>query len=195
MSLSDAINLRLPGSGNLFSPAAFSALRRSLRMASGLVLFTYITAHLVNHALGLVSLAAAERGLEYAVEVWYSMPGTVLLYGAAATHFLLALWAVYERRTFRLPPADLLRIALRFKVPIIRISSFANTRRAYGLLGLWTDYTPVIANLWLADAQGMQVGLLAPGWIPGCMGLPFAFNRRPLYRELRYVPFAIALLL
>ena len=78
-------------------------------MASGLVLFTYISAHLVNHALGLVSLAAAEKGLEYAIEVWYSLPGTVLLYGAALVHFLLALWSIYERRTFRLPPAELLR--------------------------------------------------------------------------------------
>ena len=37
-------------------------MRRSLRLASGLVLFTYITAHLVNHALGLVSLKTAEAG-------------------------------------------------------------------------------------------------------------------------------------
>src|SRR5262245_17761687 len=34
-----------------------------------------------------------------AVEVWYSVPGTLLLYGAVATHFLLALWVVYERRS------------------------------------------------------------------------------------------------
>jgi adenylate cyclase len=195
MSLSDAISLRLPGGKKLFSPATFSLLRRSLRMASGLVLFAYITAHLVNHALGLVSLAAAERGLEYAVEVWYSMPGTALLYGAAATHFLLALWSVYERRTFRLPPAELLRIALGFTLPIILINHFANTRLAYDLFGLSSDYTRVIANLWLADSQGMQLGLLAPGWLHGCMGLHFAFSRRPLYRELRYVLFAIALLL
>ena len=58
---------------------ASSTMRRSLRLASGLVLFTYITAHLVNHALGLVSLKTAEAGLEFAVEVWGSWPGTVLL--------------------------------------------------------------------------------------------------------------------
>ena len=62
-------------------------------MASGLVLFTYIGAHLLNHALGLISLGAAEAGMEYAVEVWYSLPGTILLYGAFATHFMMALIA------------------------------------------------------------------------------------------------------
>src|SRR5216683_4574313 len=195
MSLADSIRLRLRGSEKSFSAPSFSALRRSLRMASGLVLFAYIAAHLVNHALGLISLDAAERGLEYAVEVWYSLPGTALLYGAAATHFLLALWSVYERRTFRLPPAELLRIALGFTLPIILINHFANTRLAYDLFGLSSDYTRVVANLWAANSQGMQLGLLAPGWLHGCLGLHFAFNRRPLYRQLRFVLFAVALLL
>jgi hypothetical protein len=31
-------------------------------MTSGLILFTYIGAHLTNHALGLISLDTAERG-------------------------------------------------------------------------------------------------------------------------------------
>ena len=144
------------------SELSWSAVRRTLRLTSGLVLFAYIAAHLLNHALGLVSLKAAEAGMEIAVEVWYSLPGTVLLYGAAAVHFVLALWAVYERRTFRLPPAELLRIALGFTLPIILINHFANTRLAYDLFGLSSDYTRVVANLWVADSQGMQLGLLAP---------------------------------
>src|ERR1700674_3142660 len=193
--LTDAINLRLPGIERLRSQLELSSHRRNLRMASGLILFAYVTAHLVNHALGLISLDAAERGLGFAVAVWYSLPGTVLLYGAAATHFVLALWAVYERRTFRLPPAELLRIALGFTMPMILINHFANTRLAYELFGLSSDYTRVIANLWVADSQGMQLGLLAPGWVHGCLGLHFAFNRRPLYHQLRFALFAVALLL
>src|ERR1700694_1182385 len=98
MALTDSISLRLPGREQVLSRLAPKALRRNLRMASGLVLFTYITAHLLNHALGLVSLNAAEEGLGIAEDVWDSLPGTALLYGAAAVHFLLALWAVYERR-------------------------------------------------------------------------------------------------
>ncbi len=195
MRLTDTINLRLPGIEK-FSPQLRSSwLQRTLRMASGLILFTYISAHLINHALGLVSLDVAERGLEFAVTVWYSLSGTILLYGAAATHFLLAVWAVYERRTFRLPPAELLRIALGFTMPMILINHFANTRLAYDLFGLSSDYTRVIADLWVADSQGMQLGLMAPGWLHGCLGLHFAFNRRPLYRQLRFALFAVALLL
>jgi adenylate cyclase len=171
-----------------------SWIRRTLRLASGLVLFTYITAHLVNHALGLISLDTAEAGLEFAVEVWSSVPGTLLLYGAFAIHFLLALWSVYERRTFRLPPLELLRIALGFMLPVILIGHAANTRLAWELFQMPSDYARIVTNLWVSDQQGMQLGLLAPGWLHGCLGLHFVFNRRPLYRHLRYVLFAFALL-
>src|SRR6266508_713369 len=181
-------------SKTLFSRLTSSAARRNLRMASGLVLFTYIGAHLTNHALGLVSLQVAEAGLEIAVEVWSSLPGTVLLYGAAASHFLLALWAVYDRRTFRLPPAELLRIALGFTLPMILIGHAANTRLAWELYGLPSDYARVVSNLWVSDSQGWQLGLMAPGWLHGCLGLHFAFNRRPLFRQLRFVLFGGALL-
>src|SRR5215510_9164681 len=195
MTLASAWQARANWNWNLLSELASSSVRRTLRMTSGLILFTYIGAHLTNHALGLSSLDTAERGMEIAVEVWYSVPGTLLLYGAAATHFILALWAVYERRTFRLPPLELLRIALGFTLPIILIGHAANTQLAYEMFGLSSDYTRVVANLWAADQQGLQLGLLAPGWLHGCLGLNFAFKRRPLFRQLRFVLFAIALLL
>jgi adenylate cyclase len=103
------------GDEKLLSKLTSNATRRSLRMASGLILFIYIGAHFLNHSLGLISLDAAEAGMGIATEVSYSVPGTVLLYGAAAIHFLLALWAVYERRTLRLPPAEHIRIAMGFR--------------------------------------------------------------------------------
>src|SRR3954471_11427169 len=71
---------------------------RRVRLITGLVLFVYIFSHLLNHALGLVSLAAAERMLFVAKDVWYSLPGTIVLYGAAATHVALALRTLYTRQ-------------------------------------------------------------------------------------------------
>ena len=172
-----------------------SWMRRTVRMTSGLILFAYLGSHLLNHALGLISLETAEHGMEYAIAVWYSLPGTVLLYGSAAAHFLLALWAVYERRTFWLPPIELLRIALGFTLPLLLIGHAVNTRLAYDLLGLASDYTRIVTNLWMIGNQGWQLGLMAPGWLHGCLGLHLAFNRRSWYRKSRYILFAIALLL
>src|SRR5580693_897739 len=92
-----------------------------LRLLSGTVLLTYIALHLANHALGLISLDAAEAGLAVAVIVWHSMPMTIVLYSAAATHVMLAIFAVYERRTLKLPPVELLRIALGLWLPVMLI--------------------------------------------------------------------------
>lgn len=164
-------------------------------MASGLILFIYIGAHLTNHALGLISLEAAEAGMSIAVEVWYNPLGTALLYGSFVIHFMMALYAVYERRTFRLPPLELLRIALGFTMPILLIGHAASTRLAYELFGLSSDYARVVANLWVTGSQGWQLGLMAPGWLHGCLGLHFAFSRRAWYRRSRFVLFAVALLL
>ena len=179
----------------LFQKIVSSFSRRTLRLASGLVLFAYITMHLANHALGLVSLDAAEAGLKIALIMWHSWPGTVLLYGAFVFHFFNALWAVYEMRTFRMPPAELLRIVLGFWLPIALIGHVAATRIAFELYNQSSTYSLVIGNLWASGLPGWQLGLLAPGWIHGCLGLHFAFNRRLFYIRLRYILFAAALLL
>lgn len=179
---------------DLFANVTPNSLRRILRLTSGLVLFAYITMHLANHALGLVSLDAAEAGLRIALVVWHSWPGTALLYGAFAIHFSNALWAIYEMRTFRMPPAELLRIVLGFWLPIALIGHVAATRIAFGLFSQSSTYSLVIGNLWASGLPGWQMGLLAPGWIHGCLGLHFAFNRRLFFIRLRYVLFALALL-
>jgi adenylate cyclase len=168
---------------------------RDLRLGSGLVLFAYLVAHLANHALGLVSVDAAEIGLRVAVAVWHSVPGTVVLYGAAAIHLALAMRAVYERRSLRMPVAEALRIAAGFTMPLLLIGHFATARVGFELYGLHPDYHRIVWALWASDGEGRQLALLAPGWLHGCLGLNFAFGRRPLYRRLRPVLFGIALLL
>ena len=169
--------------------------QRDIRLASGLVLFAYVTSHLVNHALGLISIDAAERGLALGVRIWQSLPGTVLLYGAAAAHLTLAFVAIYRRRTLRMPPADLLRILLGLGIPLLLIGHAIATRLAHELYGYAPEYHRVVWALWTSDAEGRQLALLVPGWLHGCLGLHFAFCRRRLYQRLRFVLFAVVLLL
>ncbi|HCB1864311.1 TPA: hypothetical protein MYQ25_005405 [Citrobacter amalonaticus] len=85
---------------NITSPS-FST--RQVRLASGLVLFSFVATHLANHALGLVSLGAMEAGRSVFLAIWRSMPGTFALYGAFVVHFALALRAIYSRRAWRMP--------------------------------------------------------------------------------------------
>jgi len=178
----------------LFDHSVSRTLRR-IRLISGLILFTYVFLHLSNHALGLISLDTAEAGLRLSVLIWHSWPGTVVLYGAGLAHISLAFYSLYQRRTLRLPPAELLRIALGLWLPVLLIGHVASTRISYALFDSVPDYAHIVGSLWLSNAQGRQFGLLAPGWIHGCLGVQFAYNRTPLFRKARFILFAIALLL
>jgi adenylate cyclase len=168
---------------------------RPLRLGSGLVLFGYLAGHLANHALGLISVAAAERGLRVAMAVWHSAAGTSLLYGAAAIHVVLALGTLALRRTDRMPPSDAVRIVLGFGIPLLLLGHFATTRIAFELYGVQPDYHRIVSMLFSSGGEGRQLALLVPGWVHGCMGLNLAFGRRRWWRLLRPALFAAALLL
>jgi len=173
----------------------FRLSRQDLRLGSGLILFAYVAVHLANHALGLISVAAAQRGLRVAVAVWHSFPGTVLLYGAAGIHIALALLALYERRTLRMPPLEALRIALGLSIPTLLIAHVVATRIAFEAYGAEPGYASVVWQLWHSNRECRQMALLVPGWLHGCLGLNFAFARRVWYQRMRFVLFGAALLL
>src|SRR5258708_6740381 len=175
--------------------ASFRLTRQDLRLGSGLVLFAYITVHFTNHALGLISVSAAERGLRVAVAVWHSLPGTVLLYGAAGIHIVLSFVALYEHRTLRMPPLELVRIVLVFAIPTLLIAHFITTRFAFEAYGAQPDYARIVWMLWHSNREGRQMALLVPGWLHGCLGLNFAFGRRAWFQRLRMILFGVALLL
>lgn len=170
--------------------------RRGLRFASGVVLFVYLTTHLINHALGLISLAVAEAGLDYAMQVWQSRVGTAILYGAALVHVGLAFEAVYQRRTFiRMPFRDLLRIALGLNLPVLLIAHAASTRLASEFYDYQLFYADVVRDLWQSGSQTRQFAILAPGWIHGCLGLQAALGRAQWWRKSLPLLFGIFLVL
>jgi adenylate cyclase len=173
----------------------FRLTRSDLRLGSGLILFVYVATHFTNHALGLISVAVAERGLGVTVAVWHSLPGTVLLYGAAAIHITLAFVALYEHRTLRMPPMELLRIALGFGIPTLLIAHAVSTRLAFEAYGAQPDYARIVWMLWHSNREGRQMALLVPGWLHGCLGLSFAFGRRAWFQRMRLILFGAALLL
>ncbi|HJZ42962.1 MAG TPA: adenylate/guanylate cyclase domain-containing protein, partial [Hyphomicrobiaceae bacterium] len=69
------------------------ALQR-LRLASGLLLFTFAATHFLNHALGLVSLDAMHGMQAWRKVVTRSWPGSMLLAGAFLVHISLALYKI-----------------------------------------------------------------------------------------------------
>jgi adenylate cyclase len=164
-----------------------------LRLASGLVLFAYIALHLTNHALGVISLDLAERGLGLAVLIWQSRPGTVLLYGAAAVHFGLALRTVFLRRHWNLPLIETIRLASGFSLPLLLIGHVVTTRVTASFYDVPVSYGRIVALLVASGSQGWQLALLAPGWLHGSLGLWITLRRRPWAQRLKPVLSALVL--
>ena len=166
---------------------------RRWRLYSGLIMFAYIGLHMVNHALGLWSLPLAERGLGLAIALWHSLPGTILLYGAAATHFLLALRTLYERRHWNLPAIEWVRLWAGFSLPWLLIGHVMSTRVAGGWYAYIISYENVVGALVGGGLQGWQIALLAPGWIHGCLGIWLNLRRSLVMRRLK--PALVALMI
>jgi adenylate cyclase len=165
--------------------------RRHLRLGSGLAMFTYIALHMANHALGLVSLDAAERGLELSVALWHSWPGSALLFGSAAVHLSLAFLAIHEKRSLRIAPIEAVRIAAGLTIPLLLIGHLASTRIAFELFDAAPRYARVVGAIWANQSEARQLGLMAPGWLHGCLGIHIAAGRARWYRRVR-VPLLLA---
>ncbi|MGF6778485.1 hypothetical protein [Paraburkholderia sp. GAS334] len=171
-----------------------SVLRR-FQLGSGVVLLIYLFLHLVNHALGIWSLDLAGRGLTLALRLWHSVPGTIALYGAASLHFALAVRTIYGRRHWALPPTEWIRLWAGLSLPLLLIRHAVATRLSASLYGFEPNYERVIIVLLTSGTQGLQLALLAPGWIHGCLGLWFRLRHYPLARRAKPALLAFVVLL
>src|SRR5689334_6708285 len=157
---------------------------RQLRMISGLVLFTYVVVHLVNHSLGIVSVAAMDAMLRWVYPVWTSIPGRVALYGAFLTHLALAFYALWERRSLRLQRLEALQYSLGFSIPLLAAAHVTGTRindTFFG--GDGSHYLKVLMGLWYGERFNgvVQIVLLFVAWTHVCIGLRFWLRLRPWY--------------
>ncbi len=171
---------------------------RRLRLASGLVMFAYVTTHFVNHSLGLVSVQLMDRVLIQVYGVWASRLGTILLYGAFAIHYCLALWALWKRRSLRMPPAEAAQLILGFSIPFLLTEHVVTTRVADTFFGGdYGYYASVLLQYGvLAPSRGvMQLVVLVVAWVHAVIGLRFSLMLKPWYPRWQPVLFAFALLL
>jgi adenylate cyclase len=165
---------------------------RRLQLVSGVTLLIYLFLHLINHALGIWSLDLAGRGLMLALWLWRSWLGTILLYGAAALHFSLALHTIYGRRHWTLSATEWVRLWAGLSLPLLLIRHAVATRLAGSLYGFEPNYERIVVLLITSGTQGLQLALLAPGWLHGCLGLWLRLRHYP--RVHRAKPALLAVL-
>jgi len=170
---------------------------RRLRLFTGLVLFAYVSTHLINHALGLVSLGAMETGRDWFLGAWRSRPGTVLLYGSLLIHIALAFLALYERRTLRMPLWEAAQLALGLCIPPLLMGHVFGTRVAWELYGVEDAYSRLTLSLWALTPElgRKQVLTLVVIWSHAMIGLHANAKLRPWYPRAAPWLLAAALLL
>jgi adenylate cyclase len=169
---------------------------RDLRLATGHVLAAFLICHFLNHALGLISLTAMEAGRAWFIAIWARPLAQVVLYVSLLVHFLLALLALYRRKTLRMPGREAAQLLLGLALPFLLVEHVAGTRIELALSGRVSAYPDVVRLLWiLAPERGvMQAVALVVAWLHGCFGIWFWLRSKP--RFPRYAPllFAVALL-
>ncbi len=167
-----------------------------LRLASGLVLFSFVLCHFLNHALGLLSLGAMDRGLVLFLAVWGTVPGLAVLAGAALIHAGIALLSIWRRRHLRLHAWEAVQLGLGLLIPPLLVEHVLGTRLSYELYGVEANYAFIQYIHFVASpARGtLQAVLILVAWIHGCIGLHYWLRTKPWYGRAVPLLYAGALL-
>ena len=156
---------------------------RQVRLACGLVMFSYIFSHFSNHALGNVSYDAMEAWLRYHYWWWRNPVGTTVLYSAAIVHLSLGLWALYQRRHFRFAAAEITQLVAGLSIPFLLTIHIVGVRLNGAFFDRDINYASAFYSYWVARPymEWVQFTVLIVAWTHACIGLHFWLRLKPFY--------------
>lgn len=173
---------------------ASNAWVRPARMWSGIILFAFVTTHLLNHAVGVFGIPAMEVVQEWRWMLWKALPGAIVLYGAALVHIGLTTHRLIRRQTWRMPDDEVLQIIFGFSIPLLIIGHIAETRIAGSFYGVDEAYRAVLFKLW-PNVAWWQSALLLVAWTHGVIGLHHILRHRRWYPRWRVTLVVLAVLI
>ncbi len=168
-----------------------------LRAYSGLVLFTYVVGHLINHAFGLVSIRLMNRATAWLIDPWETSVGTVLLCGALLIHVGIALRSLYLRRSLAMSWWEAAQLSLGLLIPLILAPHVVGTRVAAETLRTIPDYYSILVPFWLVDPWSgvvQAVGLVVV-WVHACIGLHYWLRLTSIYPRVAPILLGLAVAL
>ena len=165
---------------------------RQVRLVSGIVLFTYLISHFLNHALGNVSMEALAGGVYLHTSFWQFLPVAILFYAACLVHSALGIWALYERRQFRWKAIEPLQLVLGLSVPMLVIAHIIGVRLGQTLYGHEKLYPQVLFLYWVSAPYRMwlMLAVMTIAWVHGCIGLYLWLRMKAFFK--RAAPFLLA---
>jgi adenylate cyclase len=144
------------------------SLAQRLRILSGLILFAFVLTHLLNHALGLVSIEAMETVQGWRTAITQSTLGQSVLVAALLTHLTLNLAKIARRTTWRMSFWEAAQIGLGLAIPVLLFPHAAfmvGLRATTESEALYSDRLP---GLW--DGGLRQTVFVLVVWVHGCIG-------------------------
>ncbi|MBW7973792.1 adenylate/guanylate cyclase domain-containing protein [Bradyrhizobium sp. BR 10289] len=163
---------------------------RQVRLVCGTILFAYVVSHLLNHALGNISVDAMEVGVAYHMAFWQFLPVAIVFYTAALTHMGLGLYALYQRRQFRWRTVEPLQLVLGLSIPVLVMMHVVGVRLGQVLYGHQKLYPQELYLFFSSNRIWTMTVLLTIAWIHGCIGIYFWLRLKPFFA--RAAPYLLA---
>lgn len=147
--------------------------RLQAMIGTGMVMFVFITMHLINLALGMSSVQTMEDWRPVLSGVWSDFVVLkYLLQASLVVHFLLALYSLFWRNTLKVPAYDMSQmIAGILIIPLLGMHVFRVM--AVKDLGLEPTYMIVLGQFWIVSpfAGLQQIVMLVVAWVHGVIGI------------------------
>ena len=160
-------------------------LIRRARMYSGLVIFLYVTVHLVNHSMGLISLEVME-GLRQRVSAFNrNIVVSLTLYGALLVHTLLGFHHLLTRRSFKMSAKDWTQLVTSFALPLVLLPHIFASGYTPRFKDAQTSYKVVLDGM-LEDGGIYFMGLFVIFvWVHGIIGITSMIKFHPVYQKYK----------
>jgi len=165
---------------------------RQVRLVCGVILFSYVVSHFLNHALGNISVAAMEAGIYYHMAFWQFLPVAIVFYTAALTHMGLGIYALYQRRQFRWKTIEPLQLVLGLSIPALVMAHVVGVRLGQTLFGHQKLYPQELYVFFVGTPNRLwtMTILLVIAWVHGCIGVFFWLRLKSFFT--RAAPYLLA---
>ncbi|HSM41540.1 MAG TPA: adenylate/guanylate cyclase domain-containing protein [Afifellaceae bacterium] len=171
------------------SPLLAGGTIQRLRLATGLILFSFAATHFLNTALGLWSVELMEDAQTWRLAVTRSWAGTAILLSAIIIHVTLGLVRIASRATWRMPLTQAFQILFGIAIPFLLLPHVVHTRIAHELFGFSDVYSNELGVLWPSVFWDQTILLLLV-WVHGCIGIHYWLRVTNGYR--RWAPFLLS---
>ena len=163
------------------SKASVRSLTSSIRLYSGLILMVYVFTHLLNAALGLISIEVMNAALKLVQPIWDPMGFGWLVPGAAFLHMITALYEIMRMPVLRFSIGYWTRLLLGLMIPYVLIAHYMGSHMTPDALGFDPEYAGAIYSMLNPYIFPTMVFLVIVAWGHGCLGMHYWLRFKPWY--------------